>query len=87
MLEQQAPKLQYMRYGPINKYLNLKLPDTTVKLQGLICEHPNLHFVLEQPDAEPHKGLDDVGDVSMDSTGVLSEKHACVPPIEPSPQE
>ena len=33
-----VPRLQYSQYGPVNKYLSLKFPDTIVKPQGLI--HP-----------------------------------------------
>lgn len=63
------PRLQYSQYGPINQYLNLKFPDAMVKPQGLI--RPIMQPVQPEPGPEQDDGLDDIGNVSIDSTGAL----------------
>jgi hypothetical protein len=66
----ELPRLQYSQYGPINKYLNLKFPDAMVKPQGLMRP---IMSALEVDMAVGEDGLDDVGNISIDSTGALSQ--------------
>ncbi|KZP03020.1 hypothetical protein FIBSPDRAFT_905331 [Athelia psychrophila] len=75
----EVPRLQFSQYGPIDKYLNLKFPNGMVKPQGLM--RPIVQHVEPDPGAEQGQGdgldwLDDVGDVSMDSTGQYVSRQA-----------
>ena len=59
------------QYGLMDKYLNLKFPDAMVKPQGL------MHPIMSEHEVEikvGDDGLGDVGNVSIDSTGALSQK-------------
>ena len=65
----QVPRLQYLQYGPMDKYLNLKFLDTMVKPQGL------MHLIMSECELEIEvgdDGLSDVGNVSIDSMGAFS---------------
>ena len=65
----EVPRLQYLQYGPMDKYLNLKFPDAMVKPQGL------MRPIMSEREVEievAEDGLGDVGNVSIDSTGALS---------------
>jgi hypothetical protein len=64
----EVPKLQSSQYGPINKYLNFKFKRGMVKPQALI--RPILPEEAAVGD-EGADGLEDLGNVSMDSTGNL----------------
>lgn len=74
-----VPRLQYSQYGPINKYLSLKFPDAMVKPQGLIrpIRPDNEREVTVEMDGLLGPGeedsLLDVGNTSVDSTGLLSQ--------------
>jgi hypothetical protein len=70
----EVPRLQYAQYGPINKYLNLKFPDAMVKPQGLIrpiMTEQEIQINVEQEGMVDENGELDVGDISIDSTGVF----------------
>ncbi|TFY73207.1 hypothetical protein EWM64_g10805 [Hericium alpestre] len=53
----------------MNKYLNLKFPDAMVKPQGLLRE-----ILEDNPNFDFGDGLDDLGNISIDSTGQMVTK-------------
>ena len=63
-------RLQYLQYGLIDKYVDLKFLNVMVRPQGL------MHQIKSDAEVEMGEDVGDVGDISINSTGALSYDYA-----------
>jgi hypothetical protein len=66
-----VPRLQNSQYGPMNTYLTHKFPNGMVKPQALIREIVADGVMEVMMDNDDEAVLEDIGNISLDSTGIF----------------